>query len=248
MGGILYIQSVEVEVYDIDDLEDIDKKYRELQKSSYESSLRYINAMNGSKTIIGLIKKELETHQLQTRIAKTTGNTVMIAGAVGAIFSFGISAIVAGAVGGAISVGTDIADWVVTSKQSNKIKQATTDLKEYQFDFVETYTAFQNFTTSMSKKMGVDIGTFMGVMSNIKRLGSDAYKAYSTFKGFQATHAMFEALKSGKSIEHVGTAFSNAADMSMLVNRVGINLGKEVSTFTKVGVWFGENTSKVSSF
>lgn len=246
--GKLYVQSISVQTYELNDLESLNKHYLALQKKSYESSVRFINSMEGTKTIIQMIKKELQDHQLRVNIAKTTGDTIMIAGAVGAFFSFGISAIVAGAVGGSIAIGTDIADWVTTNAKGHEIQRAVASLKEYQYDFQESFTAFQQFCNSASKTMGVDVSLFMAVMNNVKRLGLDVYKAYTTFRGFEATYAMFQSFKTGQSIESIGIRFTNAADMTMMVNRVGMNLGKEVGTMTKVGVWFGETTAKVSTF
>merc|ERR1711935_512714 len=202
----------------------------------------------GAKTMISQIKEGLLDHQLRTRIAKTTGNTIMIAGAIGALFTFGVTAIVAGAVGGAITVGTDITDWVVTDQKGKAIQGAMTEMNEFQYDFQQKYTAMQEFTASMSKKFNVDVPMFMGIMNNVKRAASDAKTMYTTFKGFQETYAMFQALRTGQSIEHVGVVFTNAADMTMMVNRVGMNLGKEVGTFTKFGVWAGEATGKLTSF
>lgn len=246
--GFLYIQEVKIELLAMDNLQNVSETYQVIQKDTYESTVKFVNSMKGTRTIIEGIKGELEGHQLRTRIAKTTGASIMIAGAIGAWFTFGVSAVVAGAVGGAIGVGTDITDWVVSDQQGKKIQSAMNDLKEFQFDFQTKYDSMQKFTMAMSQKFNVDVPMFMAVMNNIKRGASDAKQVYGTFNSFNQTYAMFQALKSGQSIQHVGTTFANAADMQMMVGRVGMNLGKEVGTLTKFSVWIGETTGELSSF
>jgi hypothetical protein len=59
---------------------------------------------------------------------------------------------------------------------------------------------------------------------------------------------MFQALKSGNSIQHVGTGFTNAPDMQMMVGRIGINLGKEAAIFARFGKWIGNSGGQLSSF
>jgi hypothetical protein len=121
-------------------------------------------------------------------------------------------------------------------------------MKEFQFDFQTKYDSMQRFTMAMSKKFDVDVPMFMAIMKSIPRGASDLKNVYSTFKSFDQTLAMFQALKSGNSIQHVGTAFTNSADMQMMVGRVGINLGKKAATFKRFSVWIGRSGAQLSSF
>jgi hypothetical protein len=106
----------------------------------------------------------------------------------------------------------------------------------------------QKFTMTMSKKFDVDVPMFMGIMKSFPRQASHLKNLYSTFKSFDQTFAMFQALKSGSSIQHVGTAFTNANAMQMMVGRVGINLGKKASMFGRFAGWISKSGGNITSF
>jgi hypothetical protein len=129
--GIVYIVEIKVRLFSMDNLASVSQTYRAIQKTTYNSTVAFVNAMKGAKAIIEGIKGELERHQLKTRIAHTTGSTIMLAGAIGAWFTLGVAAIIAGAVGGVIGVGTKITDYVVSDQQGTKIQSAMNDMKEF---------------------------------------------------------------------------------------------------------------------
>jgi hypothetical protein len=246
--GIVYIVEIKIRLFAVDNLASVSTIYRAIQETTYNSTVAFVNAMKGAKAIIGGIKGELESHQLKTRIAKTTGSTILIAGAIGAWFTFGVAAVIAGAVGGAIGLGTDITEWVVSDQHNTKIQSAMNDMKEFQFDFQTKYDSMQKFTMTMSKKFDVDVPMFMGIMKSIPRVPSHLEKLYSTFKSFDQTFAMFQALKSGKSIQHVGTAFTNGPGMQMMVGQLRINLGTQAAINPRFESWMGMAGGNLQTF
>jgi hypothetical protein len=59
---------------------------------------------------------------------------------------------------------------------------------------------------------------------------------------------MFQALKSGSSIQHVGTAFTNGPGMQMMVGRLGINLGKQAAIYARFGGWISMAGGSLENF
>jgi len=204
--------------------------------------------LKGTETILSETLEEIKSHNLSKRIAKTTGNAVMITGAILGIFTFGASAIVAGAIGGAIAVGTDIADWIISGDFKEKIARATQDMTEFQEAFRQHVEQFNGFVDISVKRLDTDVPYFMALMKGLKRAGQNGHKLYTVCQGIDNTRKIIQFIRQGKSLAWAARGVINAADLSACVARVGMNLGKDVGTFTKYSTIIGEKTSGVCKF
>jgi hypothetical protein len=59
---------------------------------------------------------------------------------------------------------------------------------------------------------------------------------------------MFQALKSGKSIQHLGTAFTNGPGMQMMVGQLRINLGTQAAINPRFEGWMGMAGGNLQTF
>jgi len=197
--------------------------------------------------MIETIKQEVIDHQVAINIAKTTGDTVMIGGAVLAIFTFGTSALVAGAIGSAINVAAGINDWYKTSVHSKDIMMALTHLTEFRSDFKDTFMAFQGFAQSISVANGIKIAPYMAIMKNLSTFGTLTRGTVQALLAGKSTINFFQALKNGESAANWAARFQNSSDLIAISIKVGAEFAPKQMlansiTFERSASFFCENS------